>query len=789
MKLQTLKKVSLERKVKRRKPQKIRFTGDILPLGRVYEGNVFSLEDGSFFKTFRLKNINYKILSKEKRENRLIKWGEVLNTLEPGTLYKYTIIKRKVDDKEFRSKRLMPMKGDGLDKYREEYNHNLSTKNEKSSKISEEHFFQINTIQKDDESARMYLNRCRRDLSKELTGIGSGLTEVSRNEYLEVLYDFLNMGDVEFFSELDADAFLKSKHGLNDLIAPQKFKVNPFDDYMIVDGMYMRAFYIPPSGFANYIKDDIVFDLTEKDRHMAISVDIVPIPTDEAQAMVEKFAMKVEDNITKFEDSQNKHGNFHAQLPFRLRKDRANEEEWNTDLHERDQRLFLTLVTVVLAAESLDQLKTESDELKASARKNGCKLESLTHQQQDGLITALPFGINKFLTERGEKLRTLTTEGLSSFIPFSVQELSHDNGAYYGQNAISGRCMYINRKKGMNGNCMIYGGSGSGKSFRKKQEQIYNILNSEDKLIIIDPEREYSKLVEAVGGQVIKLSAGSDNHINALELEKEYGENKNPIVMKSEFMMSLYAAIRGKDAIDSGEKTIIDACVREAYKEYIASGYKGNPPTLIDFVQALKEYNHPIAEKMVLDFGIFTTGSLDTFAYQTNVLLDNRIVCFDTYELGDHLQPVGMLVIMDYILNTLIKNRAEGKWTYVDVDEIYLLYLYEITSNFFFRLAKRIRKYNGLLTGITQSLEDAIKSTTGRAMMANSDFCIFLSLTAEEAKDVAEILNLTEEQLAYVTEVGKGKGIIKLGSNIIPFEDDFPENTELFKLITTKQMS
>jgi len=720
----------------------------------------------------------------EKRKETLNKWGNVLAALEPGTCYSYTIMKRKIDESEFRDSRLIQLCNDEYDEYRGEYNNMLLKKNEKAARLSEECFFQVNTIQKDEESAARFLNRSRRDVNKELSTIGSSLYEVSAEEYLEIIYNFLNMEDIDFFKEIDIDKFLKAKHGPNDLITP--FKTEVFADYIKIGNKYMRSLYIPPSGFATYIDDDVVFDLTEKDIHLSLSTHILPLPTDEAQDLVDSNAMKVENNIEKFQQSQNKHGNYSAMLPFAMRKDRENQEEWNEDINQRDQRVFLTFISMVVVADSIEELDEVTAELETIARKKGCKLVSLTLEQKKGLITALPFGCNRFLSENGEKLRTLTTENLSTFIPFTVQEVNHKGGIYYGQNAISGRSIFINRKIGMNSNCMVYGGSGAGKSFKKKMEQIFTILNSEDKLIIIDPEREYGKVVEAFGGQVIKMSPGSDVHINALEMEKEYGDTKNPITTKSEFMMSLYAAIKETDKIDSKEKTIIDACVQEVYKEYIDSGYTIEPPTLVDFVRELKNYDHPIAEDMALAFGIFTTGSLNTFAKPTNVDMSNRIICFDTYELGSHLQPVGMLVITDYILNTLIKNRAAGTWTYVDVDEIYLMYRYAATAEFFFRLAKRIRKYNGLLTGITQQVEDALSTETGRAMMSNSEFCIFLSLSSEEAAAVAEILRLTEEQLEYVREVEPGHGIIKLGNSIIPFEDKFPLNTKLYKLMSTK---
>lgn len=781
MRLNTLRSVSKERE---RKPHKIKFTQDIFPLKKLYD-DVFLLDTNAYMKAFRLKGTNYKTLSQEKRVDKLRRWGNFLNVLEPGSEYKYTIIKRKIEEGEFEKKRIMPMKGDEMDNYRREYNEVLRQKSEKVAKISEEHILQINTIAKTAENAKSYLERSRRELSKELALIGSGLESIEPTEYLKICYDYLNMNDVSFFDELDVPAFLAARHGLNDLIVPAgKYVTHP--DYIEAGGMYIRTLYIPPSGFASYINDDVVFDLTEKDRQIALSVDILPVPTEEAKKLVEANAMKVEANIEKFQTRQNEHGNFSAQLPYSMRQDREKEEEWNEDIHQRDQRVFLVFISLALAAESIEMLDAQTQELTAIARKNGCKLVSLTLEQNEGLVTAMPFGVNRFLTANGEKLRTLTTEGLSSFIPFTVQEIADEGGAFMGQNAISGRSIFINRKKGMNGNCMIYGSSGAGKSMKKKEEQLYYILNSDDKMIIVDPEREYSKLVESVGGQVIRLSTGSKNHINAMEMEKEYSENKNPVVAKSEFMMSLYAAISEKDKVDAKEKTIIDAAVRATYQDYINSGYTGKPPLLSDFVAELEKIDNPIAKDIALSFGIFTDGSLDTFAHQTNVDMTNRIICFDTYELGDHLQPVGMLVIMDYILNTLIRNRAEKRWTWVDVDEIYLLYLYDVTAKFFFKLAKRIRKYAGLLTGITQNIQDALSNATGRAMMANSDFCIFLSLKDEDAQAVASILRLTDEQMEYVRDVGVGKGIIKLGNSIVPLEDEWPQNTKLFELMTTK---
>lgn len=170
----------------------------------------------------------------------------------------------------------------------------------------------------------------------------------------------------------------------------------------------------------------------------------------------------------------------------------------------------------------------------------------------------------------------------------------------------------------------------------------------------------------------------------------------------------------------------------------------------------------------------------------TNVNTSNSLICYDILELGKQLQPIGMLVVLDSILNRITANRTKGKNTYIFIDEIYLLFQYEYSANFLFTLWKRVRKYGAFCTGITQNVEDLLQSHTARTMLANSEFIIMLNQASTDRIELAKLLNISDLQMSYITNVGAGEGLIKVGSSLVPFVNKFPKNTRLYTLMTTK---
>ncbi len=530
------------------------------------------------------------------------------------------------------------------------------------------------------------------------------------------------------------------------------------------------------------IIDDKPFDVQKGILHHSEGVDLLPSNIELSGLEVENRLLGVETNITNWQRKQNQNNNFSAVIPYDLEQQRKESKEFLDDLTTRDQRMMFAVLTMVHTAETKEQLDNDTEALLTTARKHLCQFAVLKYQQMDGLNTALPFGVRKI-----DALRTLTTESLAVFIPFRVQEIYHENGVYYGQNVISKNMIIANRRHLLNGNSFILGVSGAGKSFTAKEEMTNIILTDPNAdVIIIDPEREYSPLVKAMQGEVIHISATSESHINAMDMNSDYGDGANPVILKSEFILSLCEQLIGGNSLGAKQKSIIDRCTASVYRYYQQGNYMGTPPTLQDFREELLKQNEPEAQEIALAIELFTDGSLNTFAKHTNVDTKSRLICYDILDLGKQLQPIGMLVVLDSILNRITQNRAKGRNTFIFIDEIYLLFQHEYSANFLFTLWKRVRKYGAYCTGITQNVDDLLQSHTARTMLANSEFIIMLNQASTDRLELAKLLNISDLQMSYITNVGAGQGLLKVGSSLVPFVNKFPRNTELYRLMTTK---
>jgi len=490
----------------------------------------------------------------------------------------------------------------------------------------------------------------------------------------------------------------------------------------------------------------------------------------------------VETNISNFQRKQNERNNFSANIPYNMEQQRKETREFLDDLTTRDQRMMFAVVTLTHIADTKEQLDSDTEALLTIARKHLCQFATLKYQQADGLNTVLPIGLRKI-----NALRTLTTESLAVLIPFRAQEINHHGGVYQGVNVISKNPIFVNRKALLNGNGFIFGVPGAGKSMTAKREMVSILLADPNAdVIIIDPEREYSPLVNAFGGETIRISATSDAHINAMEINAEYGDGANPVVLKSEFILSLCEQLMAGQGLGAKQKSLIDRCTANVYRDFISGGYEGNVPTLQDFREEMLRQSEPEAKEIALAIELFTDGSLNTFAKQSNVDVDSRLICYDILDLGKQLQSIGMLVVLDNILNRITTNRSKGRNTYIFIDEIYLLFQHEYSANFLFTLWKRVRKYGAFCTGITQNIDDMLQSHTARTMLANSEFIIMLNQASTDRIKLAELLNISELQMNYITNVDAGCGLIKVGAALVPFVEKANKSTRLYRLKSTK---
>ncbi len=748
---------------------------DVIPIKCIWDDGIFLVGKNKYAKTFKFEDINYAVASREDKEAMFLSYSELLNSFDCGATTKITINNRRINRINFEEQMLIPLENDDLDKYRNEYNKMLLDKAMGVDSVVQDKYVTVSVCKKTIDDARSYFARIGADLSAHFARLGSKCIELEAIEKLRILHDFYRCGE-EIYFNLDLKQTVRKGHNFKDYICPDTFEFQN-DYFKMGNNRYGRVLFLKE--YATYIKDSMVAELCEN-KNLMMSIDVIPVPTDEAVKEVENRLLGIETNITNWQRKQNQNSNYSAAIPYDLEQQRNESKEFLDDLTTRDQRMMFAVMTIVHTAHSKELLDNDTEALLTTARKHLCQLSVLKFQQMDGLNTALPIGIRKI-----DALRTLTTESLAVFSPFRVQDIIHENGIYYGQNVISKNMIVADRKLLLNGNSFISGVPGSGKSFTAKQE-ITNIVLTDPyaDIMVIDPEREYTPLISALHGEIIHISATSKNHINAMDLNSEYGDGANPVILKSEFILSLCEQLIGN--LGAKQKSIIDRCTASVYRSYQQSNYSDAPPTLRDFHAELLKQEEQEAKDIALAIELFTSGSLNTFAKHTNVDTHSRLICYDILDLGKQLQPIGMLVVLDSILNRITQNRAKGRNTFIFIDEIYLLFQHEYSANFLFTLWKRVRKYGAYCTGITQNVDDLLQSHTARTMLANSEFIIMLNQASTDRIELAKLLNISDLQMSYITNVDAGQGLLKVGSSLVPFVNKFPRNTELYRLMTTK---
>ena len=749
---------------------------DTIPIRRIWPDGLFQF-GGKFSKTIRFSDINYAIASKEDKTSMFLGYSELLNALDTGSTTKITINNKRLNRRNFEQEILIPPQGDHLDGGRSEYNAMLLDKvTDSSNSMVQERYVTVSTHKKTPEEARTFFDRVMNDVTTRLNHLDSHCEELDAVERLRVLHDFYRVGEESRF-HIDLRECMKTGRSFKDTICPDSMEF--WKDHFIMGDKYGRAMFLKE--YASYIKDSMINELTSLNRTMMLSIDVIPVPTDEAVREMQNRLLGVETNVTNWQRRQNSNNNFSAVVPYDLEQQRKETREMLDDLTTRDQRMMFAVVTLVHLADSKEELDSDTETLQSIARKHLCQLTTLNWQQDAGLVTALPMGLRRI-----DALRTLTTEALAVLMPFKAQEIRDRGGIYYGQNVISKNLIIADRKQLLNGNGFVLGVSGSGKSFTAKREITALALSTQDDILIIDPESEYRPLVEGLGGEVVEISATSSNHINAMDMEQGYGEGENPVVLKSEFLLSLCEQSVGAGKLSAKEKSIIDRCTAQCYHDYVRDGCRGQAPTLQDFHAELLRQPEAEARDVALALELFTEGSLNTFAKPTNVDMSSRIACYDIRKLGKQLLSMGMLVILDSFLNRITRNRRLGRNTWIYIDEIYLLFQHEYSANFLFTLWKRVRKYGACCTGLTQNVDDLLQSHTARTMLANSEFLVMLNQASTDRLELARLLNISDNQLSYITNVDFGRGLIKCGSAIVPFMDNFPRHTQLYKLMTTK---
>jgi len=748
-----------------------------IPIKRAWEDGVFLIGSinragtGKYAKTWRFSDINYAVASREDTENLFLRYSDVLNACDIGAVTKINILLHRMNPVDIKNGVLILYEGDEQDKHRREYNGIIEHKASDANRMVRELYITVTADKRSVDDARAYFARVGTELASNFARLDVKIAPVGGPEKLRILHDFFRPGE-EFTCDGAFPEKAAADFDVRDFIAPSSFSFQR--DYFHMGDRFGRALFL--KDYPAYLKDRFPADLTDRGRNLILSIDIVPVPTDEAVKEVEKRRLGIETNIANFQRKQNINGNFSAVLPYKMELQRKEAQEFQDDLISRDQRMFFANLTLVHTADTLDELDNDTEAILTTGRKHTCQLATLRWQQLDGLMTALPIGVRHL-----SALRTLTTESLAVLMPFWVQEIQDSGGIYFGENAISRSLILCNKAKLQNPNAFLLGVPGSGKSFSAKESIVFLALATQDDILICDPEREYAALIEAMGGEVIRIAAGSKDHINALEMVEGYTDETNPIAEKSEFILSLFEQL-DDEGITGRQRSILDRSLESVYKKFKK---RQRQPTLRDLREELLAQPEREAKELALTLELFTEGSLDVFAHQTNVDTQNRMVVYDIYGLGKQLKAMGLLVITDAMINRVTQNWQQGKRTHIFIDEFHIVFENEHSGEFFNSAWRRFRKRNAFPTAITQNVEYLLDSTLASTMLSNSEFIVMLNQAASDREKLAKLLNISPEQMSYITNADPGCGLIRYGRALVPFTNAWPQGA-LYDLMTTK---
>ena len=621
-------------------PKSIQETIDIVS---VAENGIFEIGKGRngslnrFSKCYRFMDINYTTTNEEEQISIFERYCKFLNSLDCD--FKITVNNRNKDMMDLREVVLLSYQQDEFDRFRKIYNDIIENKiREGRQGIEQERYLTLTIERKNFEEAKAQFATLEAAIHKAFGELGTDIVALSGNERLKVLHDFYHLGRED---EFDFDLRHARKVGAdfrNDLCNGM---LKYFPDHIEDEGKFVRALFIKK--YPSSLSDRFLNEITSLPVHSITSIDVVPIPKDLTTKTLQKKYLGIESDIIKQQRVRNKNNDFSSEISYAKRTEKKEIEEIMDDVRENDQCLFYVAVSIILVAESREELDSVTETIETIGKRNSVVIDTNYLKQREALNTALPIGVRQV-----ETMRTMLTQSLAVLMPFNVQELNDAGGNYYGINQISKNINVGNRKNLINGNGFIFGVPGSGKSFFAKQEMGSVFLNTEDDVIVIDPMNEYFDIAATYKGAVVNLSVYTKNFVNPLDADMAHINEKglrDVIADKSEFMLSLCDQLLG-NALNQKHHSIIDRCIRGLY---MAAWKQQKVPVMSDFYRVLKAQQEMEAQELALSLELFVEGSLNIFNHQTNVDVDNRFTVYGIQDLGSQLAPVAMLVMMEAI--------------------------------------------------------------------------------------------------------------------------------------------
>lgn len=778
-------------------PQNVR---DSIPFRGITSNGIIETYYGTFTKSYKLRDVNFQIAPPNEQATIYSYFMELLNSFAETTKWQFNIFNHKIAKREtIENIRILPQR-DGLNRYRQEMNKILlDNLTEGNNSITQEKFLTVAIEDENIEHASATLRRIDSEVSSRIKKITKQETPPLKTvDRMKLLYEIYNQdADYRFstgiFNGKDEFSWQQiEKQGLSikDAIGPSGINYGPKNYFQFGD-TYGRVFYL--DRVPKYLKTTFLSDIADIQSNMLISITSETTNQDKAVKLVKGRIAEIEGQISDTTKKNMDNGYYGAGVNPELDAAKENARDLMKDITSRNQSIFFLSVCVCIFASTKDELEETSKQLTSIAGRHLAPLKPLLGDQEFGVNTCLPLCRNDLMVDI-----MYTTESAAVFIPYNSQEINQKNAIFYGLNQTTKSMIICDRLTGSNYNGLIFGASGSGKSFAAKCEMVSVLLNHPDaQVFVIDPQGEYYPLANALHGSRVVISPGSNIYINPLDLELSSDEEMetDPITMKADFVLSMLEIMMGKNRqIDPACRSIIDRCIRKIYRPYIEAmskrtdGLTCDPsisPTLSDLYQELRMQENSFSDQLADVLELYAIGSFNTFAHRTNVKTNSRFVVYDTKSLGNGMKELGLHICINDIWNRMITNSRDHIYTWFYIDEFHILLQSQATTVFLKQVFKMARKWLGVPTGIMQNTEDLLRDADSRAIVNNTSFVLMMKEPLMDRQNLAELFGLSESQLEYITNSDPGSGLIYNGKVTLPFIYEFPKNTDLYALITT----
>ena len=615
---------------------------DSIPYERMWPDGICRVSDSHYTKTIQFQDINYQLSQNEDKTAIFEGWCDFLNYFDSSIHFQLSFLNLAASEETFANSISIPPQRDAFDSIREEYTTMLQNQLARGNNgLIKTKYLTFGIDADSIKAAKPRLERIETDILNNFKRLGVAARTLDGKERLFQLHAVFHM-DEQLPFQFEWDWLAPSGLSTKDFIAPSSFEFRTGKQFRMGKKYGAVSFL---QILAPELNDRLLADFLDMESSLIVSMHIQSVDQVKAIKTVKRKITDLDRSKIEEQKKAVRAGYDMDIIPSDLATYGSEAKKLLQDLQSRNERMFLVSFLVLNTADNPRQLGNNIFQAGSIAQKYNCQLTRLDFQQEEGLMSCLPLGLNQIEIQRG-----LTTSSTAIFVPFTTQELFQNGkeALYYGINALSNNLIMVDRKLLKNPNGLILGTPGSGKSFSAKREIANCFLLTSDDVIICDPEAEYAPLVERLHGQVIKISPTSTNYINPMDLNLDYSDDESPLSLKSDFILSLCELIvGGKDGLQPVQKTIIDRCVRLVYQTYLNDPKPENMPILEDLYNLLRSQEEKEAQYIATALEIYVTGSLNVFNHQSNVDINNRIVCYDIKELGKQLKKIGMLVVQD----------------------------------------------------------------------------------------------------------------------------------------------